>query len=158
MICAAEDVGMANPNALLVAVAAYQGAVAVGMPEARILLSEAAVMVATSPKSNASYVAINEAMSDVEKKRTGEIPMHIRNAPVKGMDQLGYGRGYKYAHDYPGNIVDQQYLPDEMVGTKYYRPTSNGYEKQLRVVGADRSTAKKKKRLRWISLFDNILQ
>ncbi|HHX37520.1 MAG TPA: replication-associated recombination protein A [Clostridiaceae bacterium] len=132
MICAAEDVGMANPNALLVAVAAYQGAVAVGMPEARILLSEAAVMVATSPKSNASYMAINKAMDDVEKRRTGDIPMHIRNAPVKGMDDLGYGQGYKYAHDYPGNIVDQQYLPDEMVGTRYYCPTANGYEKRIK--------------------------
>lgn len=132
MICAAEDVGMANPNALLVAVAAYQGASAVGMPEARILLSEAAVLVATSPKSNASYAAIDAALADVRERYTGEIPLPIRNAPVKGMADLGYGKGYLYAHDYPGNYVEQQYLPDEMVGRQYYRPTANGYEAKIR--------------------------
>ncbi len=132
MICAAEDVGMANPTALLVAVAAYQGAVAVGMPEARILLSEAAVTVAVSPKSNASYMAINRAMADVEKRQTGTIPFHLRNAPAKGMSDLGYGVGYKYAHDYPGNIVEQQYLPDKMLGTVYYRPTENGNEGRIK--------------------------
>ncbi len=87
--------------------AAYQGAMAVGMPEARILLSEAALAVATSPKSNAAYLAIDQALDDVNNRRTGEVPMHLRNAPAKGMSELGYGVGYKYAHDYPGHIVDQ---------------------------------------------------
>ncbi|HOK43377.1 MAG TPA: replication-associated recombination protein A [Thermoclostridium caenicola] len=133
MICAAEDVGMANPNALTVAVAAAEAVRMIGMPEARIILAEAAVMVATSPKSNASYMAIEKALEDVEKKYTGEVPMHLRNAPVKGMEHLGYGVGYKYAHDYPGNIVyDMEYLPPEMKGTQYYHPTANGYELKLR--------------------------
>ncbi len=131
LICASEDCGMANPSALTVAMAAYQGIMAVGMPEARILLSEAAICVATSPKSNSSYLAINKALHDVAEKRTGEIPMHIRNAPADGMSDLGYGVGYKYAHDYEGHIVDQQYLPDEMVGTVYYEPTTLGYEAKI---------------------------
>ena len=120
LICASEDVGMANPNALVVANSALQGVHAIGMPEARILLSEAAIYVATSPKSNASYMAINKALEDVTTKDTGEIPMHIRNAPLAGMEKHGYGQGYKYPHDYPGNYVEQQYLPDKMLGTKYY--------------------------------------
>ncbi len=138
LICAAEDVGMANPNALLVAMAAYQGIMAVGMPEARILLSEAAIMVATSPKSNSSYMAIDKALSDVEKKRTGSVPMHIRNAPAQGMADLGYSVGYKYPHDFPGNVVKQQYLPDDMTGTVYYEPGQNGYEKKVREFIAER--------------------
>jgi putative ATPase len=138
LICAAEDVGTANPNALLVAMAAYQGIMAVGMPEARILLSEAAVVVATSPKSNASYLAIDKALSDVEKMRTGSVPMHIRNAPSKGMTDLGYSVGYKYPHDYPGHVVKQQYLPDDMIGTVYYEPSENGYDKKIREFLADR--------------------
>ena len=125
VICASEDVGMANPNALVVANAALQAVHAIGMPEARIILSEAAIYVATSKKSNASYMAINKALEDVQTKDTGEIPMHIRNAPVSGMEQHGYGQGYKYPHDYPGNWVEQQYLPDKMVGTKYYTDNSN---------------------------------
>ena len=120
VICASEDVGMANPNALVVATSAMQAVHMVGMPEARILLSEAAVYVATSKKSNASYMAINKAMEDVATKDTGTIPMHIRNAPAEGMAKEGYGVGYKYPHDYPGHWVEQQYLPDKMLGTKYY--------------------------------------
>ena len=120
VICAAEDVGMANPNALVVANSAMQAVHMVGMPEARIILSEAATYVATSKKSNATYMGINKAMEDVENKNTGRIPMHIRNAPASGMEQFGYHEGYKYPHDYPGHIVEQQYLPDEMLGTKYY--------------------------------------
>ena len=119
-IAAAEDVGMANPNALVVANSAIQAVHAIGMPEARIILSEAAIYVATSKKSNASYIAINKALEDVEKKNTGEVPMHIRNAPIEDMKKLGYHNGYKYPHDYPGHVVEQQYLPDKMVGTKYY--------------------------------------
>ena len=125
VIAAAEDVGMANPNALVVANSAMQAVHMVGMPEARIILAEAAVYVATSPKSNASYNAINKAMEDVANKDTGEVPMHIRNAPGKGMEQFGYHQGYLYPHDFPGHYVEQQYLPDKMVGTKYYIPPEN---------------------------------
>ena len=125
VIAAAEDVGMANPNALVVANSAMQAVHMGGMPEARIILAEAAVYVATSPKSNASYNAINKAMEDVANKDTGEVPMHIRNAPAKGMEQFGYHQGYLYPHDFPGHYVEQQYLPDKMVGTKYYIPPEN---------------------------------
>lgn len=120
VIAAAEDVGLANPNALVVANSAMQAVASVGMPEARIILSEAAIYVATSKKSNATYLAINKALEDVETKDTGEIPMHIRNAPVSEMKDFGYGEGYKYPHDYPNHQVEQQYLPDKMLGTKYY--------------------------------------
>ena len=120
VICASEDVGMANPNALVVANSAMQAVHIIGMPEARILLSEAAIYVATSKKSNASYMAINKALEDVKTKDTGEVPMHIRNAPIEKMKELGYHEGYLYPHDFPGHYVEQQYLPDKMVGTKYY--------------------------------------
>ena len=119
VICASEDVGMANPNALVVANSAMQAVHMIGMPEARILLAEAAIYVATSKKSNASYMAINNALEDVKNKDTGEVPMHIRNAPVEKMRELGYNEGYLYPHDFPGHYVEQQYLPDKMVGTKY---------------------------------------
>ena len=122
VICASEDVGMANPNALVVATSAMQAVHMVGMPEGRILLSEAAIYVATSPKSNASYMAINKALEDVKNKDTGEVPMHIRNAPIEKMKELGYHEGYLYPHDFPGHYVEQQYLPDKMLGTKYYQP------------------------------------
>lgn len=125
VIAAAEDVGMANPNALILATSAMQAVTMVGMPEAKIILSEAAVYVATSKKSNASYNAINAAMDDVANKDTGTIPMHIRNAPAQGMQEFGYGEGYKYPHDYPGHWVEQQYLPDKMLGTKYYIKDEN---------------------------------
>ena len=120
VICASEDVGMANPNALVVANSAMQAVHMIGMPEARILLSEAAIYVATSKKSNASYMAINKALEDVKTKDTGEVPMHIRNAPIEKMKELGYHEGYLYPHDFPGHYVEQQYLPDKLVGTKYY--------------------------------------
>ena len=120
VICASEDVGMANPNALVVANSTMQAVHMIGMPEARILLSEAAIYVATSKKSNASYMAINKALEDVKTKDTGEVPMHIRNAPIEKMKELGYHEGYLYPHDFPGHYVEQQYLPDKMVGTKYY--------------------------------------
>ncbi len=120
VIAAAEDVGLANPNALVVATSAMQAVSMVGMPEARIILSEAATYVALSKKSNATYLGINKALEDVTNKDTGLIPMHIRNAPVEGMSALGYGKGYKYPHDYPMHQVEQQYLPDKMLGTKYF--------------------------------------
>ena len=131
MICAAEDVGMANPNALLVAVAAYECARAVGMPEARIPLSEACIMVATSPKSNSAYIAIGDALRDVNNTDTGVVPMHLRNAPAKGMEELGYSVGYKYPHDFPGHITEQQYMTDKTLGKKYYVPTDIGYERKV---------------------------
>ena len=120
VISAAEDVGLANPNALVMATSAMQSVAAVGMPEARIILAEAAIYNALSKKSNCAYLAIDKALNDVSTKDTGEIPMHIRNAPAKGMEQFGYGIGYKYPHDYPGHVVEQQYLPDKMLGTKYF--------------------------------------
>ena len=120
VISAAEDVGMANPHALVVATSAMQAVTMVGMPEAKLILAEAAVYNATSKKSNATYLGINRALDDVANKNTGSIPMHIRNAPAEGMEQFGYGEGYRYPHDYQGHYVEQQYLPDEMLGTKYY--------------------------------------
>ena len=120
VIAAAEDVGMANPNALVVATSAMQAVTMVGMPEARIILAEATVYVATSKKSNAAYLGIDKALADVANKDTGTIPMHIRNAPAERMSKEGYGVGYKYPHDYPNHWVEQQYLPDKMLGTKYY--------------------------------------
>ena len=125
VIAAAEDVGLANPNALVVANAAMQAVQTVGMPEGRIILSEAAIYVALSKKSNATYMAINKALEDVRTKDTGEIPMHIRNAEIKGMENFGYGEGYKYPHNYPGHVVEQQYLPDKMLGTKYFEKDEN---------------------------------
>lgn len=120
VIAAAEDVGMANPQALILATSAMQAVTMVGMPEARIILAEATVYVATSKKSNAAYLGIDKALQDVANKDTGTIPMHIRNAPAEGMKQEGYSVGYKYPHDYPGHWVEQQHLPDKMLGTRYY--------------------------------------
>ena len=120
VISAAEDVGLANPNALVLATSAMQAVSMVGMPEARIILAEAAVYVSESKKSNATYLGIDKALNDVKTKDTGKIPMHIRNAPADGMENFGYGEGYKYPHNYPGHWVEQQYLPDEMIETKYY--------------------------------------
>lgn len=125
VICASEDVGMANPNALVVANSAMQAVHMIGMPEARIILAEAAVYVSESKKSNATYLGINKALQDVKEKDTGSIPMHIRNAPIKGMENLGYGKGYLYPHNFPEHKVEQQYLPDKMLGTKYYIKDEN---------------------------------
>ncbi|MBR3134237.1 MAG: replication-associated recombination protein A [Clostridia bacterium] len=125
VISAAEDVGLANPNALVVANSAMQAVNMVGMPEARIILAEAAIYNANSKKSNASYLAIDKALNDVNSKDTGTIPMHIRNAVAKGMEKEGYGVGYKYPHDFPKHWVEQQYLPDEIVDTKYFIPDEN---------------------------------
>ena len=125
VICASEDVGLANPQALVVANSAMQAVHMVGMPEARIILSEAAIYVALSKKSNASYLAINQALEDVKNKETGEVPMHLRNAPIEDMKNLGYSNGYLYPHNFPGHYVEQQYLPDEMMGTKYFIKDEN---------------------------------
>ena len=125
VIAAAEDVGLANPNALVVATSAMQAVSMVGMPEARIILAEAAVYLAESKKSNATYLGIDRALEDVKTKDTGTIPMHIRNSVAQGMEQFGYGEGYKYPHDYPNHVVEQQYLPDKMLGTKYFIKDEN---------------------------------
>ena len=125
VICASEDVGLADPQALILATSAMQAVHMVGMPEARILLAEAAVYVANCKKSNATYLGINKALEDVANNDTGEIPMHIRNAPVEKMRELGYNEGYLYPHDFPGHWIEQQYLPDKMVGTKYYIKDEN---------------------------------
>lgn len=125
VICASEDVGLADPQALVIATSAMQTVNMIGMPEARIILAEAAVYVANCKKSNATYLGINKALEDVANSDTGEIPMHIRNAPIEKMRELGYNEGYLYPHDYPGHWVEQQYLPDKMVGTKYYIKDEN---------------------------------
>ena len=125
VICASEDVGLADPQALVIATSAMQAVHMVGMPEARIILAEAAVYVANCKKSNATYLGINKALEDVQNKDTGEIPMHIRNAPIEKMKELGYNKGYLYPHDFPGHYVEQQYLPDKMIGTKYYIKDEN---------------------------------
>ena len=125
VICASEDVGLADPQALVIATSAMQAVNMIGMPEARIILAEAAVYVANCKKSNATYLGINKALEDVANSDTGEIPMHIRNAPIEKMRELGYNEGYLYPHDFPGHWVEQQYLPDKMVGTKYYIKDEN---------------------------------
>jgi len=129
IIAAAEDVGLANPRALEVAVAAAEAVRMIGMPEARIILAEAALMVALSPKSNSAYLGIERALEDVKSGRIGEVPLHLRDASYPGASVLGHGRGYKYPHDYPGHHVKQQYLPSELEGAKYYTPTRQGAEK-----------------------------
>ena len=125
MISAAEDIGLANPNALLMATTAFQAVQAVGFPEARIILSQATVYLATSPKSNSAYMAINKAQSIVKKTGNLPVPLHLRNAPTQLMKQLDYGKDYMYSHDYPGNFVQQQYLPDELEGQHIFEPQDN---------------------------------
>ena len=120
VILAAEDIGLANPNALVIATTAMQAVKMVGMPESRIILSEAAIYLAKSKKSNTAYLAIEKAIQDVKTKDTGIIPMHIRNAPVEQMKDFNYGKGYKYPHDYKDGKVLQQYLPDKIKDVKYY--------------------------------------
>lgn len=132
MICAAEDVGNADPQALQVAVAAAQAVERIGMPESQIILAEAVNYVATAPKSNASYMSIANAMQVVESTMTAPIPTHLQDAHYKSAGKLGHGAGYQYAHDFKNHYVAQQYLPDELVGTVFYEPTEMGYEKQIR--------------------------
>lgn len=132
MICASEDVGMADPNALVVATAAFNAVHSLGMPEARIPLSEAAVYVATAPKSNASYLAIDKALNMVKTMDTGEVPNHLRDSHYKGASKLGHGIGYKYAHDFENHYVKQQYLPDKIKDEVFYEPTEMGYEKRIK--------------------------
>lgn len=132
MICASEDVGNADPMALVVATSAAQAVERIGMPEAQIILSQAVTYVACAPKSNAAYEAIGAAMSAVRNNVTPPVPTHLQDAHYKGAEKLGHGLGYKYAHAYPNHYVEQQYLPDLLVGTKFYEPTEMGYEKKIR--------------------------
>jgi len=132
MICASEDVGNADPMALVVATSAAQAVERIGMPEAQIILSQAVTYVACAPKSNAAYEAIGAAMSAVRNNVTPPVPTHLQDAHYKGAEKLGHGLGYKYAHAYPNHYVEQQYLPDSLVGTKFYEPTEMGYEKKIR--------------------------
>ena len=132
MICAAEDVGMADPQALQVAVNASLAVERVGMPEAQIILSEAAMYVACASKSNACVQAIGEAMSEVEQTGNLAIPTHLQDAHYKGAAKLSHGTGYKYAHDYPNHYVEQQYLPYELTGKEFYHPSGNGYEVKIK--------------------------
>lgn len=131
MICAAEDVGNADPNALTVAVSAAQAVERIGMPEARIILAEAVTYVASAPKSNAAYGAIDQALAIVKDTKTAPIPPHLQDAHYNSSEKLGHGVGYKYAHAYPHHYVKQQYLPDGLEHMKFYEPTENGYEKQI---------------------------
>jgi putative ATPase len=131
LILASEDIGLANPNALLLATSCFQAVSMVGWPESRIILSEAAIYLATSPKSNSAYMAINDAQALVKESGDLSVPLHIRNAPTKLMKDLGYGDNYKYAHSYKGNFADQEFLPEEISGKTLYTPQENAKEKEI---------------------------
>ena len=132
VISASEDIGLANPNAMLLAQACLQSVHQIGMPEGRIPLAECTIYLATSPKSNSAYMAINEALDNVRKEGPLPVPLHLRNAPTKLMADLGYAKDYKYAHSYAGNFVDQEFLPRELSGTKFYEPGQNSKEAEMR--------------------------
>jgi putative ATPase len=132
VISAAEDIGLANPNALLLANATYETIQKIGMPEGRIPLSECAIYLACSQKSNSAYKAINDALALVEQTGNEPVPLHIRNAPTSLMKKLGYGAQYKYAHDYPGNFVRQQFLPDKIKDLRIWEASDNPSEAQMR--------------------------
>ncbi len=131
MIAASEEIGMAAPEVLTTCVSVAQGVALIGMPEARLLLAQAVVAVATAPKSNATYLAIDRALADVRAGRGGAVPPHLRDAHYSGASSLGHGDGYLYAHDHPHHVAAQQYLPDDLEGTRYYEPTENGHEAML---------------------------
>jgi putative ATPase len=131
VILAAEDVGLADPQALTVAVSAQQAVHFIGMPEGRIPLAEATVYLATAPKSNTAYAALNEAMADVRRLPNDPVPLHLRNAVTGMMQQMGYGRDYKYSHDYEGHFAPQEYLPPQLRGRRYYHPGTEGAEKEI---------------------------
>ncbi|WP_298272743.1 replication-associated recombination protein A [Geobacter sp.] len=132
VILASEDIGNADPRALQVAVAALQGFQLVGLPEGRIIMAQAVTYLATAPKSNASYAGINAAQGEVRKSGALPVPMHVRNAPTRLMKELGYGKGYRYAHDYEEGYAPQDYLPEKLKGERFYEPTERGYEKTIR--------------------------
>jgi putative ATPase len=128
VILAAEDIGLANPNALLLANACFDTLMKIGWPEGRIPLAETAIYLATSPKSNSAYLAIGKALEEVKKSGNQPVPLHLRNSPTQLMQELGYGIDYKYAHDYPGHFVKQQYLPDGLQGKRFWEPQPNPAE------------------------------
>jgi len=132
VILAAEDIGLANPNAILLAQTCFEAVHVIGWPESRIILSEAAIYLATSPKSNSAYMAIEEAIGKVKESGDLPVPLHIRNAPTKLMKNLGYGKDYKYAHSFSGNFIADNFLPEEIKGTKFYEPGTNAKENELR--------------------------
>jgi len=132
MILASEDIGLANPNALLMANTCFQTIRAVGMPEARIVLSQTVIYLATSAKSNSAYLAIDQALATVRETGNLPVPLHLRNAPTKLMKQLDYGKNYKYAHGYEGNFVQQQFMPDEVKSTKFFEPQQNPAEEKIK--------------------------
>jgi len=132
LILASEDIGNANPTALVIANSCFQAVDVIGYPECRIILSQAVIYLATSPKSNASYMAIEEALSTVRENGDLPVPLHLRNAPTKLMKQLNYGRDYQYAHDYENNFTELEYLPEKISGRKFYEPGENAREKELR--------------------------
>lgn len=132
VILASEDIGNANPNALLLATNCFEAVKIIGYPESRIILSQCVTYLASSPKSNASYVAINQAQALVKETGNLSVPLHLRNAPTKLMKDLNYGKAYKYSHDFPGNFVEQEFLPDEIKNTKLYEPGENARENELR--------------------------
>ena len=134
LISASEDIGLANPNAMLLANACFQAVNTIGYPESRIILSETVIYLANSPKSNSAYNAINEAMQTVNQTGDLPVPINIRNAPTKLMKELGYGAGYKYSHDYPGHFVEQEFMPDEMSGRSFYIPGNNQQENKFKDV------------------------
>ncbi len=131
-ILAAEDVGLANPNALLLANACFQVVASIGMPEARIPLSETTIYLASSPKSNAAYLAIDKGLALAKQTQTASVPLYLRNAPTSLMEKLGYADGYKYAHDYPGHFTDLEFMPESLAGTVLYEPAENRHENTLR--------------------------
>lgn len=131
IISAAEDIGLANPNAILIANTCFEVVHKIGMPEARIPLSECVIYLATSPKSNSAYLAIDAAIAMVKQTGNSPVPLHLRNAPTKLMKDLNYGQDYKYPHDYPGNFVDQPYLPEELKDKKFYQPQPNAQEAKI---------------------------
>ena len=131
LISASEDIGLANPTALVIANNAFQAVSTIGYPEARIILSQCAIYLATSAKSNASYMAINKAQQTVKQTGDLSVPLALRNAPTKLMKELGYGSDYKYAHDYENNFVEEEFLPEEIKGSTFYRPGSNQRENAI---------------------------
>lgn len=133
LIAASEDIGLANPNALLIANATFEAVSKIGYPESRIILSQCAIYLATSPKGNASYIAIDRAMDLVNKTGDLAVPLHLRNAPTKLMNELGYGEGYLYAHDFPGNFIDQEFLPDHIQGTNFFTAGSSTKEQEIAI-------------------------
>jgi len=132
VILASEDIGLANPNALLLANACFDAVNKIGMPESRIILSETAIYLSTSPKSNSAYLAIDAAMEEVQKNGGRSVPLHLRNAPTSLMKELGYSDNYKYAHDFPDNFVEQEFLPENIEGIKFYEPGNNKHEEEIR--------------------------